>query len=70
MATGPRGASGGVTVGLYRAGRATAGVVKNVVWAPTPPVPIVADTDHDRPSGHTVNYAALSDGWYIEHSSE
>jgi hypothetical protein len=60
----------GVTVGLYRAGHATSGVGKNVVWAPAPPAPVVADTDRDRPSGRIVSYAALSDGWYIEHSSE
>jgi hypothetical protein len=60
----------GVTVGLYRAGIATSGVGKNVVWAPTPPAPVVANTDRDRPTSRTVNYAALSDGWYIEHSSD
>jgi hypothetical protein len=58
----------GVTVGLYRPGVVTAGLGKNVVWSPTPPAPLVADTDRDRPNSHTVNYAALSDGWYIEHS--
>jgi hypothetical protein len=60
----------GVTVGLYRAGMVTSGVGKNVIWTPTPPAPLVADTDRDRPNSRTVNYAALSDGWYIEHSSE
>jgi len=60
----------GVTVGLYRSGVAPAGVGKNVVWAPAAPAPLVADTDRDRPTSHTVNYAALSDGWYIEHSSD
>jgi hypothetical protein len=59
----------GVTVGLYRAGIAPSGVDKNVVWTPAPPAPLVADTDRDRPNSHTVNYAALADGWYIEHSS-
>ena len=60
----------GVTVGLYRAGIGTSSVGKNVVWTPTTPTPLVADTDRDRPNSRTVNYAALSDGWYIEHSSE
>jgi hypothetical protein len=61
---------GGVTVGLYRAGIVTSGVGKNVVWTPAPPAPLVADTDRDRPKSRTVNYAALADGWYIEHASE
>ena len=39
----------GVTVGLYRAGIATSGAGKNVVWAPTPPAPVVADTESRSP---------------------
>jgi hypothetical protein len=56
-------------VSLYASGIAPAGVVKSVVWSPTPPAPVVADTDSGRAGGRVVNYAALADGWYIEHES-
>jgi hypothetical protein len=58
-----------ISVGLFKSGVAPSGIVKGVVFSPTPPAPIVGDTDRDRAGGRVVNYAALADGWYIEHES-
>lgn len=62
--------SGGrVQVTIWGAGIVTSGATKDLVWSPSPPSPLVADTDRERPTRYTVNYAAAPGGWYIEHTS-
>jgi hypothetical protein len=60
---------GRVRVTIYGAGIVTSGTSKDLLWSPAPPTPLVADTDRDRPARYVVNYAALEDDWYIEHTS-
>jgi len=62
-------ADGRVRISLYCAGIVSSGVTKDLVWSPSIPSPLVSDTDRGRPSNYTVNYAALGDFWYVEHSS-
>jgi len=62
--------AGIATIALFRAGIVTSGASKNLVYAPREaPSPVVVDTDRARPAHYTVSYAALGDGWYVEHSS-
>ncbi len=64
-----RGRDARVRVMIYGAGIVTSGTSKDLLWSPAPPAPLVADTDRGRPASYVVNYAALDDGWYVEHSS-
>lgn len=61
----------GAAVGfaISRSGIVTSGTTKGLLFTAQAPSPIVADTDRDRPSRYTINYALVDKFWYIEHAS-
>lgn len=61
---------GTIEIDLFRAGIVTSGSGKALIYSPDEvPGPLVPDTDLNRSVHYTVNYAALGDGWYVEHDS-
>jgi hypothetical protein len=60
---------GQLEVTMFSAGLAPSSVVKDLVYAASPPAPLVADTDHDRPIHDPAVYAACDGAWYVHRSS-